>query len=72
MPMALLVTLVGMSLSAALVPIVVNQVTSTRTVTARTNALQAAQAGIDVGPGAAARRRHQHRRATSSRCRPAR
>jgi hypothetical protein len=48
LPMALLVTLVGMSLSAALVPLVVSQVTSTRTVTARANALQAAQAGIDV------------------------
>ena len=51
MPMALLVTLVGMSLSAALVPMVVNQVTSTRTITTRTNALQAAQAGIDVALG---------------------
>ncbi|HEY7273855.1 MAG TPA: ricin-type beta-trefoil lectin domain protein [Actinoplanes sp.] len=48
MPMALLVTLVGMSLSAVLVPIVISQVTSTRTATARSNALQAAQAGIDV------------------------
>ena len=51
MPMALLVTLVGMSLSATLVPLVVNQTTSTRTVTARTDALQAAQAGIDVALG---------------------
>ena len=51
MPMALLVTLVGMALSAAIVPIVVNQVTGTRTVIARTNALQAAQAGIDVALG---------------------
>jgi hypothetical protein len=51
MPMALLVTLIGMSLSAALVPIVVNQVTGTRAIVARTNALQAAQAGIDVALG---------------------
>jgi hypothetical protein len=51
MPMALLVTLVGMALSAALVPMVVSQVTSTRTVSARTFALQAAQAGIDVALG---------------------
>jgi Ricin-type beta-trefoil lectin domain len=51
MPMALLVTLVGMSLSASLVPIVVGQVTSTRTVTSRSYALQAAQAGIDVALG---------------------
>lgn len=51
MPMATLVTLVGMSMSAALVPIVVNQIASTRTITARTDALQAAQAGIDVALG---------------------
>ena len=51
MPMALLVTLVGMSLTAALVPLVVNQVTQTRIIVARTNALQAAQAGIDVALG---------------------
>ncbi|HET6529840.1 MAG TPA: ricin-type beta-trefoil lectin domain protein [Actinoplanes sp.] len=49
--MALLVTLVAMSLSAALVPIVVRQMTTTRTITARTDALQAAQAGIDVAVG---------------------
>ena len=51
MPMAMLVTLVGMSMSAALVPIVVNQITTTRTITARTDALQGAQAGIDVALG---------------------
>src|SRR4051812_29402072 len=51
MPMALLVSLVGMALSAALVPIVVGQITSTRTVSARAFALQAAQAGIDVALG---------------------
>jgi len=51
LPMALLITLVGMALSAGLVPIVLGQVTSTRTVSARTDALQAAQAGIDVAVG---------------------
>jgi hypothetical protein len=51
MPMALLVTLVALSLSAALMPLVINQVSNTRTVTARTDALQAAQAGIDVALG---------------------
>lgn len=51
MVMALLVTLVGISLSAALVPIVVNQIVSTRTISERTQALDAAQAGIDVALG---------------------
>jgi hypothetical protein len=51
LPMALLVTLVGMALSAALVPVVVNQVISTRVVSARTQALDAAQAGIDAALG---------------------
>ena len=51
MPMALLVTLVGMALSAALVPFVVSQVSSTRTIDGAHHALQAAQAGIDVALG---------------------
>ncbi|AGL14715.1 ricin-type beta-trefoil lectin domain protein [Actinoplanes sp. N902-109] len=51
MAMALLVTLVAMSLTAGLVPLVLNQITSTRTVDARTVALNAAQAGIDATVG---------------------
>jgi len=51
LPMALLVSLVGMSLTAALVPVVVGQVISTRTVSGRTQALDAAQAGIDAALG---------------------
>ena len=51
MPMAMLVSLVGMSLTAALVPVVVSQITSTRTVSGRTQALDAAQAGIDAALG---------------------
>jgi type II secretory pathway pseudopilin PulG len=51
MPMALLITLVAMALSATLMPLVISQVTSTRTVSSRTQALQAAQAGIDVALG---------------------
>lgn len=49
MPMALLVTLVGMSLTATLVPVVISQIASTRVVSARTESLDAAQAGIDAG-----------------------
>jgi Ricin-type beta-trefoil lectin domain len=49
--MALLVTLVGMALSAALVPIVVSQVVSTRTISGRIQSLDVAQAGIDVALG---------------------
>jgi len=51
MPMALLVTLVGVSLSAILVPVVVNQVRSTGTISARTYALDAAMTGIDTALG---------------------
>lgn len=51
MPMAMLVTLVGITLSASLVPLVVNQVLDTRNVAGRTEALQAAQTGIDVALG---------------------
>jgi Ricin-type beta-trefoil lectin domain len=49
--MALLVTLVGMALTAALVPIVVNQVAGTRVISGRIRALDVAQAGIDVAVG---------------------
>jgi len=51
MVMALLVTLVAVTLSAALVPIVVDQIVSTRVINERTLALDAAQAGIDVALG---------------------
>jgi hypothetical protein len=51
LPMALLVSLVGMSLTAALVPVVVSQITSTRAVSGRTQSLDAAQAGIDAALG---------------------
>ena len=51
MPMALLISLVAMALSATLVPIVIDQIASTRTVTSRTQALQASQAGINVALG---------------------
>jgi hypothetical protein len=48
LPMAMLVSLVAMSLSAAMVPTVVNQITTTRTAETRTEALDAAQSGIDA------------------------
>ncbi|MEV6634014.1 ricin-type beta-trefoil lectin domain protein [Actinoplanes sp. NPDC051470] len=51
MPAAMIITLVGMTLSAAIAPLVANQIVSTRTITTRTDALQAAQAGIDVALG---------------------
>ncbi|GGL07656.1 hypothetical protein GCM10014719_07180 [Planomonospora parontospora subsp. antibiotica] len=51
MPLALLLTLVGISLSALLVPVVVNQMTATRTASERVRALHAAQAGVDVAVG---------------------
>ncbi|MET0495482.1 MAG: hypothetical protein ABW000_20345 [Actinoplanes sp.] len=51
MPMALLVTLVAMSLSAILVPVVIGQVSDTRVTSGRTQALDAAQAGIDAALG---------------------
>jgi hypothetical protein len=51
LPMALLVTLVGMSTSAALVPVVIHHLADTRASSARTTALHAAQAGIDVALG---------------------
>jgi hypothetical protein len=49
--MALLVTLVGVALSATLVPIVVSQIVSARVISERTQALDVAQAGIDVALG---------------------
>jgi len=49
--MAMLVTLVGMSLSAALVPVVVHHLADTRISSTRTRALHAAQAGIDIALG---------------------
>jgi hypothetical protein len=51
MPLAMLVTLVAMGVSATIVPVVVQQYTTTRTADARTVALGAAQAGIDVAVG---------------------
>lgn len=48
LPLAMLLTMVGMSLSALLVPMVINQMTATRTSAERTRALHAAQAGIDA------------------------
>lgn len=48
LPMALLLILVGVALSALLAPVVLNHVTATRSSSERTRALHAAQAGIDV------------------------
>jgi hypothetical protein len=48
MPLAMLITLVGILVSTALVPVVVNQISGTRAVSNRTQELQAAQAGIDM------------------------
>jgi hypothetical protein len=48
---ALLLTLVGMTLSALLVPMVLTQISSTRTDVQRVRALHAAQAGLDVALG---------------------
>ncbi|MFI7598749.1 ricin-type beta-trefoil lectin domain protein [Actinoplanes sp. NPDC049681] len=48
MPMAMLVSMVAMGMSATLVPVVVTQYTTTRVVDARTVSLDGAQAGIDV------------------------
>jgi hypothetical protein len=49
--MALLLTLVGVTLSALLAPMVVAQIGSTRATVERTDALNAAQAGLDVALG---------------------
>jgi hypothetical protein len=48
MPMALLVITVGITLSAAIAPLVVRQIGATRTFASRDVALNAAQAGMDV------------------------
>ncbi len=48
LPMALMVITVGLLLSAAITPVVVRQITSTRTLASHDVALNAAQAGIDV------------------------
>ncbi|MBG0813120.1 ricin-type beta-trefoil lectin domain protein [Planomonospora sp. ID82291] len=51
LPMALLITLVAVSLSALLAPVVLTQISSTRATMERTRALHAAQAGIDTALG---------------------
>jgi hypothetical protein len=51
LPLAMLLTLVGMMLSALLIPMVLNQVQSTRVDMHRLRALNAAQAGLDVALG---------------------
>ncbi|GAA3347888.1 hypothetical protein GCM10020358_64360 [Amorphoplanes nipponensis] len=51
MPLAMLVAMVGMLVSTALVPVVVNQIGGTRIVSGRTQELQVAQAGIDMALG---------------------
>jgi hypothetical protein len=51
MPLAMLITLVGILVSAALVPVVVNQIGGTRSVSNRAQEIQAAQAGLDMALG---------------------
>ena len=51
LPMAILLTFLGMTLTAGLVPVVVGQFEDTRFSDARSSALHAAQAGLDVGMG---------------------
>jgi hypothetical protein len=51
LPLAMLVTLIGVMLSAVLTPVLLNQVQSTRNQTERVHALAAAQTGIDVALG---------------------
>ncbi|SDT78483.1 ricin-type beta-trefoil lectin domain protein [Actinoplanes derwentensis] len=48
LPMAMLVVTIGLSLSAMLLPVILRQVTSTRTVNDRNSALNGAQIGLDV------------------------
>ncbi|GGQ64579.1 RICIN domain-containing protein [Couchioplanes azureus] len=48
MPMAMLVGLVTMSLTASIVPVVVENVTTTRTIDQRTESIDAANAGLDA------------------------
>jgi hypothetical protein len=51
LPLALLLTMVGMMVSALVVPTVLTQIRSTRTDVRRIHALNAAQAGLDVALG---------------------
>ena len=51
LPLAMLLTLVGVSLSALLVPTLLTQVDSTRYADERTHSLHAAQAGLDIALG---------------------
>jgi hypothetical protein len=48
LPMALLVITIGLSLSAMLMPVVVRQISTTRTTVDRNSQLNAAQVGLDV------------------------
>jgi hypothetical protein len=48
MAMAMLLTLVGMTLTAMLLPVVVRQIAATQSTVERSRALHAAQAGLDV------------------------
>jgi hypothetical protein len=52
LPLALLLTLVSVSISAALVPVVASQVGSTRSTVNRTHALHAAQTGLEIAAAA--------------------
>ncbi|GII04166.1 RICIN domain-containing protein [Planobispora takensis] len=51
MPMALLLTMVGLSLSALLVPVVLGQMATTRSSSERIRTLHAAEAGVDTAVG---------------------
>ncbi|GIH89964.1 ricin-type beta-trefoil lectin domain protein [Planobispora siamensis] len=51
MPMALLLTMVGLSLSALLVPVVLGQMDTTRSGSERVRTLHAAEAGVDTAVG---------------------
>jgi hypothetical protein len=51
LPLAMMLTLVGTSLSTLMVPVVIAQVRDTAVVAARAKALHAAQAGIDIVMG---------------------
>ncbi|MEU4625407.1 ricin-type beta-trefoil lectin domain protein [Actinoplanes sp. NPDC023801] len=51
LPLALLLILVSMSMSALLAPVVVGQIVNTRTASERTLALRTAQAGIHIAMG---------------------
>jgi hypothetical protein len=51
LPMLMLVVIVGLALGGLMVPMIVNQNVSTRTVDSRVQSLQAAQAGLDATLG---------------------